>query len=185
MTANEDRDEWLMAQVKVGRRDSLERLVRRHATPLLTFMHRMTGDPHRSEDLVQDTFLGVWKKRHQYEFPRLFRPWLYAIAMNRCRASFRVKSPAVVPLDLDAVPTARAMEASPVEAAINSETAVMVASAITQLAPLQRAVVVLRIWDGLSYAEIGEVLDRTETNVRVTMHHGLNALRKYLEPRLK
>ena len=45
--------------------------------------------------------------------------------------------------------------------------------------------VVLRVWQGMSYAEIAETVGRTEATVRSHMHHGLAALRKYLEPRLR
>ena len=47
MKANNQSDEWLMGQVARGRRDCLEVLVRRHATPLLTYLTRMAGDKHR------------------------------------------------------------------------------------------------------------------------------------------
>src|SRR5262245_31782636 len=89
MSAEPERDEWLMAEVVVGKRDSLEALVRRYATPLLTFIERMVGDPHLSEELLQDVFLAVWKNRRQYQFPRPFKAWLYAIVINRCRTVFR------------------------------------------------------------------------------------------------
>src|SRR5438552_136846 len=86
-----ERDEWLMGQVVAGRADLMEPLVRRYATPLLTFIRRMVGDVHRSEELFQEAFLAVWAKRQQYRFPMPFKPWLYKIAVNKCRASFRVK----------------------------------------------------------------------------------------------
>ena len=47
------------------------------------------------------------------------------------------------------------------------------------------ATVQLRVWEGMSYAEIAETLGRAEATVRSHMHHGLAALRKYLEPRLR
>src|SRR5947207_15958634 len=85
-----------MQEVARGRREALEPLLRRHATPLLTFIRRMIGDPHRSEELFQDVFLAVWSKRHQYEFPRSFKNWLYTIALNRCRQDFRTRPMATV-----------------------------------------------------------------------------------------
>src|SRR5579872_166564 len=91
MDERDDRDEWLMTRVAHGERDCLEVLVRRHATPLLTFLARMAGDRHRAEELFQDVFLTVWVKRRQYQFPRPFKPWLYRIALNKCRESFRVR----------------------------------------------------------------------------------------------
>ena len=82
MNGCDERDEWLMARVAHGERDCLEPLVRRHATRLLTFIERMAGDCHRAEELFQEVFLAVWVKRRQYQFPRPFKPWLYAIARN-------------------------------------------------------------------------------------------------------
>ena len=92
MHSDDNRDEEIMAQVARGQSQLLERLIRRHATPLLTFIRRQVGDRHRSEELFQEVFLAVWTKRHQYEFPRSFKNWLYAIALNKCRARFRDRS---------------------------------------------------------------------------------------------
>jgi RNA polymerase sigma-70 factor (ECF subfamily) len=185
MKGCDDRDEWLMARVALGERDCLEALVRRHASRLLTFLERMAGDRHRGEELFQEVFLAVWLKRRQYEFPRPFKPWLYAIAANKCRAVARGRRLAAVALE-DAAPWAPASAVpSPEESAVATETAALVAAAVTLLPAQQRAVVVLRVWEGLSYAEIAEAVGRTEATVRSHMHHGLAALRKYLEPRLR
>src|SRR5262249_32820115 len=181
MNPRQEKDEWLMAQVALGKRDHLEPLVRRYAGRLLTFIRRMIGDPHRSEELFQEVFLAVWNKRKQYEFPRPFKAWLYAIALNKCRADFRTRG-GPSPARGDAPPPPAAPP--PADTVIATEPATLVAAAVAQLPPQQRAVVVLRVWDGLSYAEIAEAVGRTEATVRSHMHHGLTALRKYLEPRL-
>jgi RNA polymerase sigma-70 factor (ECF subfamily) len=185
MNPKHERDEWLMGQVALGKRDHLEPLVRRYAGPLLTFIQRMIGDRHRSEELFQEVFLAVWAKRRQYQFPRPFKAWLFAIALNKCRAAFRKRRLASVDLtDEAAVVVPLGSEPTPADAAIATETAALVASAVTRLPPQQRTVVVLRVWDGLSYAEIAEAVGRTEATVRSHMHHGLAAMRKFLEPRL-
>lgn len=90
--AEQHRDEWWMAEVAKGKREALEPLVRRFASPLLTFLERMVGDRHQSEELFQEVFLAVWNKRGLYEYPRPFRSWLFAIALNQCRAAFRLRS---------------------------------------------------------------------------------------------
>ena len=181
MDPRQERDEWLMAQVALGKRDHLEPLVRRYASPLLTFIRRMVGDPHRSEELFQEVFLAVWDKRKQYEFPRPFKSWLYAIAVNKCRAMFRIRTGTAIPMEDTDPPS---LDPSPADAAISTETASLVSAAIAQLPPQQRAVVVLRVWHSLSYGEIAEMVGRSEGTVRSHMHHGLAALRRYLEPRL-
>src|SRR5262245_52541992 len=185
MAHDPNADESLMALAALGQRDCLEPLVRRYATPLLTFIRRMVGDRHRSEELFQEVFLSVWTKRQQYQFPRPFKPWLYAIAVNKCRAYFR-EPPVVTVADLDAEPFTAppSPDPSPAEVAVATETAALVATAVLRLPPQQRVVVSLRVWEGLSYAEIAEILGLTETTVRSHMYHGLAALRRHLEPRL-
>jgi RNA polymerase sigma-70 factor (ECF subfamily) len=178
------RDEALMAEVARGQRGALEPLIRRHVTPLLTFIQRMTGDYHRGEELFQDVFLAVWCKRHLYEYPRPFKTWLYAIAANQCRHAFRRKQLATETLmDHGALVPALGRE-SPVETVIASETATLVGGALALLPPQQRSVVVLRVWQQMSYAEIAQTLATGEGTVRAYMHHALATLRKHLEPRL-
>ena len=74
---------------------------------------------------------------------------------------------------------------APVEAAIEIETAATVAAAVARLPPRQRQVVVMRIWNGMSFAEIAESIGGREATARSHMHLGLNAMRRYLEPRLR
>ena len=185
MDRQADRDEWLMAQVANGSRDHLEPLIRRYANPLLTFIQRMIGDRHRSEELFQEVFLAVWTKRRQYQFPRPFKAWLYAIAANKCHAVARARRLAAVALEEEAPWSPAASGPSPEDTLVATETAALVSAAVTRLPAQQRAVVVLRIWEGMSYAEIAETVGRTEATVRSHMHHGLAALRKYLAPRLR
>ena len=183
MNDQQRRDEWWMAEVAKGNREALEPLVRRYATPLLTFMERMVGDRHKSEELFQEVFLAIWNHRTQYLYPRPFKPWLFAIAVNQCRAAFRLKSLPMAPMEESAL--AVVGELSPAEALVATETSALVAHAVTQLPPQQRAVVILRVWQQLSYHDIADILDTTAGTVRAHMHHGLTALRKYLEPRLQ
>jgi RNA polymerase sigma-70 factor (ECF subfamily) len=176
-------DEWLMAEAARGDRDCLASLVRRYANRLLTFIRRMVEDPHKSEELFQEVFLTVWKKRRQYQYPRPFKPWLYAIAANHCHGAFRTRTLPAAQVEEEAGPLSP--EPGPVETAIATETAALVAAAVRRLPAHQRAVVVLRVWEGMSYAEIAAVVGRTESTVRSHMHHGLASMRRYLEPRLR
>jgi RNA polymerase sigma-70 factor (ECF subfamily) len=178
-------DEWLMSQVRLGCRESLELLLRRYATPLFTFILRMMGDRHRSEELFQEVFLAVWKNRRQYQEPKPFKPWLYAIAVNKCREVFRARPMTTLgsPEDNGAAATVAA-DPSPEERAMAAETAAAVTAAVIDLPPQQRAVVILRVWGDLSYAEIAEAVDRTEATVRSHMHHALATLKKSLDPLL-
>jgi len=178
-------DESLMQQVALGRCEQLDVLLQRHAQPLLTFLRRMSGDHHRSEELFQEVFLAVWTGRDRYEYPRPFRPWLFGIAWNKCRAEQRQRAGAPCSLDDDAEAAPADRGPAPFEVAIALETATLVERAVQQLPAQQRSVLALRVWNGLSYAEIAAVIGRTEATVRSTMFHALAALRRHLEPHLR
>jgi RNA polymerase sigma-70 factor (ECF subfamily) len=181
MAALGEPDETLMTRTADGDHACLELLVRRHATPLLTFLVRVAGDRHRAEELFQEVFLAVWVKRRLYQHPRPFKPWLYAIALNKCRAAFRLRPLRMVPLADEGPPSD---DASPADAMMASETADLVGRAVARLPEQQRAVLTLRVWEGLSYARIAEIVECSEATVRSHMHHGLAALRKHLEHKL-
>ena len=175
--AGDDSDEDLMREVARGRSDRLEMLVRRYGVRLMTFLSRMVGDRHRAEELFQEVFLAVWMKRHLYDPARAFRPWLYAVAVNACRAAFRRRVLPTAPLADHADGGA-----APADRLCAAETAAQIVRAVTLLPEQQRTVVVLRIWEELPYARIAEIVGCTEGTVRSHMHHGLAALRRHLEP---
>ena len=185
MPSDHGSDEWLMQEVARGRREHVATLLRRYANPLLTFIRRMIGDRHRAEELFQEVFLAVWTHRTTYEYPRRFRPWLFGIAINKCRADFRKPVPLPIVLDESSVGPLVAAGPSPPEAVIAAETATLVATAVARLPAGQRTVLVLRIWNGLSYQEIARTMGGTEATARSHMFHALATVRKYLEPHMK
>ena len=180
MAALGEPDETLMARTADGDRACLELLVRRHATPLLTFLLRLSGDRHRAEELFQEAFLAVWVKRRQYQHPRPFKPWLYAIALNKHRAAYRGRARLWHGLQTMPQPLAEDgptdAAGTPADSAVATETAGLVGRAVARLPQQQRAVVTLRVWEGLSYARIAEIVECSEATVRSHMHHGLAAL---------
>ena len=178
-------DEWLMAQVALGKRAHLAELIHRYANSLLTYIQRMIGDLHESEELFQEVFLAVWVKRKTYKYPMQFRPWLYAIATNQCRAAFRkVRKPMSPISDLTDTQEDQSQPA-PDAHSIQQENAQLISEAVQQLPPQQRSVIVLRLWNGLTYPQIAEALDCSVVTVRSHMHHALSATRKFLEPRMR
>src|SRR3954447_15949399 len=79
-------DEDLARQLQQGDRGALTALVERHYDSLLGYLYRMTrGDRSLAQDLVQETFLRALRGIGGYQYPRPFKPWLYAIATNLAR----------------------------------------------------------------------------------------------------
>ncbi len=168
-------DEELMREVRLGKRPALSILLRRYANPLLTFLVRMTSNYHQGEELFQDVFLAVWTSRERYEFPRSFRSWLFGIAANKCHAEFRKRRPEQV--TLRRLELEHAAEMVPADKLIAAETWEQVEHALDELPLQQRAVMVMRIWNGLSFEHIAESMDTTEGTARSHLCHALKTLR--------
>ena len=184
MATDDEPDEWLMAQVALGKRECLKPLVGRYAGGLLTFIERMVGNRHRSEELFQDVFLAVWTHSRRYHYPRPFKTWLWGIAVKKCQGDLRKQAFWSGRLTGDSTALTSGGP-TPIEVAIQCETAVVIAEAVAQIPPAQRMVLVLKIWNGLSYEEIAEITGRTESTVRSHMFHALASIRNYLEPRMR
>ncbi|MDX1565453.1 MAG: RNA polymerase sigma factor, partial [Phycisphaeraceae bacterium] len=172
-------DEKLMRAVLGGCRQSLARLIRRNANRLLTFLVRMTGNQQHAEELFQDVCGVLWLKRHRYDPDRPFRPWLFKMAANHCRAQFRQagrRSAEASDPWMDG--HAGQEQPGPLQTLLLRETCRTVQQAVCTLPPKQRLTVALRVWDQMSYAHIGQVLGCAEATARAHMHQALQSLRR-------
>lgn len=66
-------------------------LVERYQKPVYSLMLRLTGSTMTAEDLTQEAFTRAYEKLHTFRRGRRFFPWLYSIAVNRCRDHMRRK----------------------------------------------------------------------------------------------
>ena len=82
-------DEDLMAQFQAGTVEAYDLLVERYKDPLTTYIYRFLGDRKECEDLLQETFLRVYRNRHSYRRIAKFSTWLYTIAGNLARSEYR------------------------------------------------------------------------------------------------
>ena len=174
-------DEALMQRAADNHRESLELLVKKHATGLMTLIRRMIGHAHQSEEIFQDVVMAVWKNRHQYDRSKPFRPWLYKIAINRCREEFR-KTQKVPLSNQEASISLVESSHTPDIVYLTTEDFEVVQQAVERLPQQQRSVVILRVWNGMAYQEIAEAIGVGEATVRTYMHQALKSLRAYLAP---
>ena len=88
-------DEALAALVARGDVAAFEALYDRHHPSLLAFCRHMTGSREDGEDALQQTFLRAHRALLAGRAPDAVRPWLFAIARNRCRTLLAARRPAV------------------------------------------------------------------------------------------
>ena len=169
-----------------------DRLVRRWEEPIRHLCARMIGDPHRGEDLKQETFLRLFEKRKDYEPKARFSTFVWRIALNLCYDELRRRRRRQEILAIDDTANGEAGYAEcateapgPDFRAATSEEGELVRRAILQLPEIYRAVIVLRHYEDMKLARIAEVLEIPEGTVNSRMAEALSRLSRALEPKLR
>jgi RNA polymerase sigma-70 factor (ECF subfamily) len=176
-----DADAELVGRAQGGDRAAFEALVRRTGRLVFARLYLDTGDPHRAEDLVQDTFLLAFRSIGQLKDPAGFRPWLLAIAhrqmLDAARREGRKKrsGPTASGEMLNLVPF---NGAAPDEAAQAEEGRARVIEALRGLPEEYRLPLSLRYLAGADYEAIGQQLGLTNGSLRGMLHRGLKLLRE-------
>lgn len=180
-------DEQLAHSAQRGSNQSLQDLIERHHAPLFGFLYRLSGgDRMLAEDLIQEAFLHVFRGLSSYRFPRPFKPWLYAIALN-CyrdrykRSEFRQSVETIDNPLLGFEPTDPAP--SPEEQQEKQTDLEEMFVAMQQLSMPLRETLLLRYSQGLALAEIAEILEIPLGTVKSRISIGLQRLRLNLEER--
>jgi len=172
-------DERLLEGFLGGDEAMFNELIQRHERPLYAFICRFVGDPGDAADLFQETFTRVVRHGGSFRGASRFRTWLYAIAANLCRSHLRkarrARDSARVDPTLHPDPSA-----GPGNLVASREIGERVALAVQRLPGEQREVVVLRVYDDMSYREIAEVVERPLGTVKSQMRLALGKLRSDL-----
>jgi RNA polymerase sigma-70 factor (ECF subfamily) len=193
-----DEDVRLMLAFRDGDDAAFDVLFERWAGKLLRFLERMVRDAAVAEELVQETFLRVYRARARYAPDAKFSTWLYTIAANAARNElrrpFRRAPHDSTDIERDEGPTLElAAEESPVDEIVNARReGAEVEAALQRLPERQRAALWLAAVEGLPYAEVARALETTESSVKALVHRARVALaeqlgnaRAGLEPKLK
>jgi len=186
-----DKDFELIQAINSGRTDKFHDLVKRYEQKLYNFSLRMCRDHSDAEDMIQETFLNVFKYLKSFRYETKFKNWLYKVAASTCikkrRKSkfapdkelsldeFRPGNEAEVP---DHVPDWALM---PLDKLLNHELSSTINQEILSLPKKYRLVIVLRDIEGFSTAETAQILSLSPSNVKVRLHRA----RLYLRDKLK
>lgn len=168
-------DSVLVRWAQDGRSEAFEHLVRRHRVPVYRTALRLTGDTHLADDVAQDAFIAAWESLQLFRADSSFATWLYRIVVNRARNSFRGRRDVPV----DDVPLDGFHPGADTEA-MAREGSQRVLSAIVELPFEQRAPLVLRLFEELTYEEIAQILNISPDAVRGRLHRARHQLAKTL-----
>lgn len=156
--------------------DDLESIYRQNADTVFRFLMAKTGSLDLSEELTQETFYQAIKSIDRYDGTSRISSWLCGIAKNLLYAHLREKSRE--PLPIDEVP--EPMVASTEDIVVTREETRALMRAIDDYPDPGGEILRLRLFGGLSFKQIGEIMGRTETWARVNFYRAKQSIVKEL-----
>jgi RNA polymerase sigma-70 factor, ECF subfamily len=178
-------DQTLIAGIAHGDQEALHQLYTRFAPRLRRYLwHHLRGDMSTVEETIQDVFFAVWRSAGRYRGEAGVATWLFHIAHNAARDVQRdvARRPEghLLPLPNDDAGVSSTLSARDSEDAIL--TRLTLDTAIRQLAPKQRDVLVLIFQQGFTAEEAAHILDIPSGTVRSRMAAARQRLMEILEP---
>ena len=181
-------DETLIRQAAAGDQNAFAALLAAYQKPVYNLALRMTGSPDDALDLSQEAFLRAWRGLSGYRFDASFSTWLYRLTGNVCIDFLRRrKKEKTIPLyytdeenEEQELPRPQPAPAAQVQPQHRREQS-QVAQAQGHLVPGKRQALILRVIDGLSYAEIAAATDVPEGTVKSRIARAREKMRRLLK----
>ena len=181
-------DETLIRQAAAGDQNAFAALLAAYQKPVYNLALRMTGSPDDALDLSQEAFLRAWRGLSGYRFDASFSTWLYRLTGNVCIDFLRRrKKEKTIPLyytdeenEEQELPLPHPAPAAEDQALLRLEQS-QVAEAMAKLEPEYRQALILRVIDGLSYAEIAAATDVPEGTVKSRIARAREKMRRLLK----
>ncbi len=183
-------DEDLIERFQKGDLYAFDLIVKRYKEQLLNFVYRFVGNQEEAEDIVQETFLRVYRKRKAYKRIAKFSTWIYTIAGNLSRTELRRRKRRKLFSVTDMGYEDRDYEISDegynpenhVEGVIQEE---IIHAEINNLSPKFREVIILRDVQELSYEEISKIIRVPIGTVKSRVNRGRLKLQSKLKDLMK
>ena len=179
-------DEQLMSLFQGGDENAYIELVNRYKDKLINFIFNYLGDLESSEDVVQETMIKLYQKKHYYKEIAKFSTWLYTIAKNLANTELRKRKQRKTTLLSQFSKDDKTYELPSNDPEPGQEVQTYIVNkiirdAVDQLSEKFKIVIVLRDIQGLSYEDISEII-----NVPIgTVKSRINRARLQLQVELK
>ena len=137
-----------------------------------------------AEDVTQDVFIRLWHNRGKVN-RRKRRAWIMKVTYNRCMDLIRQKKASIsydriaVPLNIDLL-NHDDPSVNPEFQFFQQESRSHISSAINQLPVKMKSIMILHYFQGFKYKEISNILDISESSIKISMHRGRKVLKQIL-----
>jgi RNA polymerase sigma-70 factor (ECF subfamily) len=176
-----DPDADLIAHVAHGDRQSLADLYERRSAQLMSYLLGFTSDYSLAEEVLQDTFLAVWKNAQSYQGAARGQVWLWGIARRQAWKTLRRQKTLATAFDDDELETLYASDPEPEAALFAQVDREELIAALERISPIYREVLLLRYSHDFSYQEIASVQQVPLGTVRSRLNAAKRAVRALLE----
>jgi RNA polymerase sigma-70 factor (ECF subfamily) len=175
----------IVARARAGEEGAFQALVEAHGRDVFRLAYRLTGNQHDAEEVVQETFLKVFRNIEGFEARARFDTWLYRVTANAATDLVRKRQRhdarrAPLPTGEGAALPLRSAAADPEREARGRLIGVEIAAALAALTPAERAAFTLRHVQGLSIDEIGETLGLRANAVKNAIFRAVRKMRREL-----
>lgn len=186
-------DEDLMDYCVQGSEAAFADLVRRYKSRIVNLIYRFIRDHQRAEDLAQEVFVRVFLHRERYRKSGKFSTWIFTIAVNLAKNEIRRKVRLKNVLSLEGLQEVagssgfflKDKKPDPDRDLERDQLSDIVTKAIEKLPQRYRMALVLRDIEGLSYEEIGDILQIPGGTVRSRINRARLMLKEKLKPFLR
>lgn len=166
-------DEKLISKALQGDNIAWLRLVKRYESAIFHYALRMTGNRDDAQDLMQETFLSVYRSLQTYQATGSFKGWLFRIANFRCIELYRRSK---TTQDINDLPEAACTKSLPDSQLTAQQTNTLLIAAMQQLPINQRLVVELKFFSQFTFDEIAEQLDISSNTAKSRLYGALAKL---------
>ena len=176
----ETSDAELVARGRAGDDSALDELVRRHHESAYRVALSVVREHDMAQDVVQDGFVRAFRALDRFRGDAAFRTWLLTIVANEGRGALR-KRGRRRETGLDGVAPVASRERDAADRVAIEDEAARARRHVQSLPEKQRLSVMLRVDEGLSFREIGELIGSSEGAARVNYFHGIRKLRELMD----
>lgn len=167
----------LVARAQDGELPAFEELVIKYQREVYGLACRILSDSEEAKDMTQQAFLQAFVHIKSFRQDAQFRTWLFRIAINQCYNYLKSRKKFGDPVDMDTMVLVG--NESPESDLVSQDNRQRLYAALEKLPAKQRAVITLKVEQGLSYQEISQVLGGTAGAARVNYCQALKTLKKF------
>lgn len=168
----------MLKRISAGDREALTELYQRYSYSLFQYLLRLTPDQGQAEEILQDTFVAVWRSAARFEGRSTARTWLIGVARRQAHNRLRRSEPALA--DVTELADLATPDPGPENAALLRATRDELIAAIGRLSLIHREALALAVDQGLSSQEIADALDIPLGTAKSRLRDAKRALRALL-----